>query len=87
MKSYKENDIVIVRKKFTDDWGDSWLDEMDEYIGRRSKVVKVNGDIIYLLLLENFVDDSTKFSKSYVFPIKSLDNRLEKLERILSEDN
>ena len=87
MKSYKENDIVIVRKKFTDDWGDSWLDEMDEYIGRKSKVIKVNDEVIHLLLLKDYFDDELKLTRSYVFPIKSLDNRLEKLERILSEDN
>lgn len=90
MKTYKKNDIVVVRKKITDNWGDSWLDEMDEYIGNKSVVIKVEVEkgLIHLLLEKLYNRYfGGELSLSYAFPIKSLDNRLEKLKRILDDED
>lgn len=95
MKSYKQGDIVIVRKKFPN-WYMNWTTKMDDYIGKESIVMEDcgihNNETAIALLLKSEYDYNVKnglhngISLSYVFPIASLDNRLEKLKRILDDE-
>ena len=87
MKSYKNGDIVIVRKKIPK-WSFGWTEVMDDYIGKESVVLHHDKESVFLLLktsYDKFIKDgiSLSLSYTYAFPIESIDNRKEKIERLL----
>ena len=90
MKSYKFGDIVVINKKIPD-WYLGWTDEMDEYIGNKSIVMNYSGGDYIELLLKTEYDYRKKhylnmsISYSYSFPVKSIDNRKDKIKRILEK--
>ena len=96
MKIYKKGDIVIVKKKHSK-WQLGWTKEMDYYIEKESVVMKdcvvydnISKDTIPIdLLLKSFYDERIKIglknhiSLAYAFPVASIDNRKEKIKRLL----
>lgn len=89
MKKYKRGDVVIVRKK-DKNFIHGWTDNMDEYLGVKSVVLgyyKSNESIRLVLkrIYDNQIGD-INFLRSYVFPLKSIDNRKEKIKRLLEHE-
>ena len=86
--NYKIGDIVVVRKKFTDDWGDDWLSDMDYYVNKKCRIINIR-------IVDGTINEDYKFfdlelldeqdSTSYAFPLKSLDNRKQKIDRLYND--
>jgi len=85
----RTGDIVTVYRNynmaFDFDWNNDWLDEMDDYIGKSSKVIAIDECSVDLLLLYEYKKSNRAvLSRSYNFPIGCIKTyRKEKIQRLI----